>query len=149
MESIKDLDVQSINQIIKTTQMFKKMNTRNDFFKNYIFGLLFFEPSTRTCLSFESAIHRLGGKIIKYHPEYSSEKKGESLQDTIRTIDSYVDVFIITPSLISAPGLTAALAMTQVPIPKELNLLMVDLGCIKLTILILYFLSHSILSLLV
>jgi aspartate carbamoyltransferase catalytic subunit len=99
MESIKDLDIQSINQIIKIAQNFKKINTSinttNDFFKNYIFGLLFFEPSTRTCLSFESAIHRLGGKIIKYQPEYSSEKKGESLQDTIRTIDSYVDVFII------------------------------------------------------
>lgn len=93
MDSIKN--VKNVNDIINTARDFKKCNTRETILEKSIFGLLFFEPSTRTCLSFESAIHRLGGKIIKYNSEYSSEKKGESLEDTIKTLNHYVDVFII------------------------------------------------------
>tara|TARA_B100001093_G_scaffold80126_1_gene71530 strand:- start:25242 stop:26111 length:870 start_codon:yes stop_codon:yes gene_type:complete len=93
MDSIKS--VKNVNDIINTARDFKRCNTRETILQNSIFGLLFFEPSTRTCLSFESAIHRLGGKIIKYNSEYSSEKKGESLEDTIKTLNFYVDVFII------------------------------------------------------
>ena len=95
MDSIKALEMQHIEDIMKTTKDIKNGDMKCKLLKNTIFGLLFFEPSTRTCLSFESAIHRLGGKIIKYNTEYSSEKKGESLEDTIKTIDSYVAVFII------------------------------------------------------
>lgn len=95
MESIKETSVDFTNKILNTATQFKKEDVRTDLLKNKIFGLLFFEPSTRTCLSFESAIHRLGGKVIKYNSDYSSEKKGESLEDTIRTLESYVDVFII------------------------------------------------------
>lgn len=96
MESIKDMGSLNIFKIFNTAKKFKNdKNAGNDLLKNYIFGLLFFEPSTRTCLSFESAIYRLGGKVIKYNSDYSSEKKGESLEDTIKTIESYVDVFII------------------------------------------------------
>ena len=93
MDSIKN--VKNINDIMNTARDFKRCNTRETILQNSIFGLLFFEPSTRTCLSFESAIHRLGGKIIKYNSDYSSEKKGESLEDTIKTLNYYVDVFII------------------------------------------------------
>lgn len=46
-------------------------------------------------MSFESAIHRLGGKIISYNPMTSSQKKGETLEDTIRMMDNYVDVMIV------------------------------------------------------
>ena len=96
MESIKDIGNINIFNIFNIAKKFKNdKNASNDLLKNYIFGLLFFEPSTRTCLSFESAIYRLGGKVIKYNSDYSSEKKGESLEDTIKTIESYVDVFII------------------------------------------------------
>tara|TARA_Y100000992_G_scaffold253395_1_gene185986 strand:+ start:1709 stop:2599 length:891 start_codon:yes stop_codon:yes gene_type:complete len=95
MESIKNLDKKAIFKIIEKANFFKKNNVRNSSLQNTIVGLLFFEPSTRTCLSFESAIHRLGGKIIKYNYEYSSQKKGESLEDTIRTIETYVDIFVI------------------------------------------------------
>ena len=95
MESIKNIKKDTIFKILKDASEFKKKNLKSKMLEDKIFGLLFFEPSTRTCLSFESAIHRLGGKIIKYNSIYSSERKGESLEDTIRTIDSYVDVFII------------------------------------------------------
>lgn len=95
MDSIKTLEMQHIEEIMKTTKDIKNGDMKYKLLKNTIFGLLFFEPSTRTCLSFESAIHRLGCKIIKYNSEYSSEKKGETLEDTIKTLNHYVDVFII------------------------------------------------------
>lgn len=95
MEFISDLSKDEILQLIERAKNLKMRDERNLKCENKIFGLLFFEPSTRTCLSFESAIYRMGGKIIKYNKDYSSEKKGETLEDTIRTIDNYVDIFII------------------------------------------------------
>jgi aspartate carbamoyltransferase catalytic subunit len=59
-------------------------------------ALLFFEPSTRTVFSFDTAIKRLNGKsLIMLGAEGSSVKKGETFADTIRTISQYVDIFII------------------------------------------------------
>ncbi len=56
----------------------------------------FFEPSTRTRLSFESAMHRLGGRVIGFSDAVStSQAKGETLHDTIHVIDSYADVIVI------------------------------------------------------
>ena len=95
MISIKNLDKNLIKQILLESKVYKEKDFRCDYLNDKIFGLLFFEPSTRTCLSFESAIYRLGGKVIKFNYDNSSKKKGESLEDTIRTIDSYVDVLII------------------------------------------------------
>ena len=61
-----------------------------------LLGTLFFEPSTRTRLSFEAAMSRLGGKIIGFsEPNSSSVSKGESLADTIRTVDAYVDAIVM------------------------------------------------------
>jgi aspartate carbamoyltransferase catalytic subunit len=56
-------------------------------------GALFFEPSTRTRLSFESAMHRLGGGVTGFaDPGVSSVKKGETMEDTIKTVENYVDI---------------------------------------------------------
>jgi aspartate carbamoyltransferase catalytic subunit len=59
----------------------------------YVMGALFFEPSTRTRLSFETAMQRLGGSVVGFAEAGStSVKKGETLEDTIRTVDQYVDI---------------------------------------------------------
>jgi aspartate carbamoyltransferase catalytic subunit len=65
--------------------------------KGYIMSTLFYEPSTRTRLSFESAMARLGGTIISTESagEYSSAAKGETLEDTIRTVEGYADVIVL------------------------------------------------------
>jgi len=64
-----------------------------DLLDGYVMGALFFEPSTRTRLSFETAMHRLGGSVVGFAEAGStSAKKGESLEDTIRTVDQYVDI---------------------------------------------------------
>lgn len=63
---------------------------------NKIMGTLFLEPSTRTRLSFESAMKRLGGEVIQIDsPEGTSIEKGESFLDTIRTMGQYVDILVI------------------------------------------------------
>jgi aspartate carbamoyltransferase catalytic subunit len=59
----------------------------------YVMGALFFEPSTRTRLSFETAMQRLGGSVVGFaEAGATSVKKGETLEDTIRTVDQYVDI---------------------------------------------------------
>ncbi len=61
-----------------------------------LLGLLFFEPSTRTKMSFTAAIKRLGGDIVDMGPvEYSSVKKGESLADTVRVVEGYADALVL------------------------------------------------------
>ena len=61
-----------------------------------LLALAFYEPSTRTKMSFETAIKRLGGDVIDMGPvEYSSVKKGESLADTVRVIEGYADAIAL------------------------------------------------------
>ena len=56
--------------------------------KDKAVALLFFEPSTRTCLSFERAVQKLGGHVLSFNPNTSSTKKGETLLDTLQTIEA-------------------------------------------------------------
>ena len=72
--------------------------------ERHVMGTLFFEPSTRTRLSFETAMHRLGGSVVGFSSAgTSSSAKGESLVDTVRTVDQYVDVIVMRhPQLGSA-----------------------------------------------
>ena len=72
----------------------KKSIVRNEY-NNKIIVLAFFEPSTRTSLSFESAMYKLGGKVISFNADTSSIEKGEGFEDTIRTLSSYGDIMII------------------------------------------------------
>jgi len=76
-----------------------------------VLSSLFFEPSTRTRLSFETAMNRLGGRVIGFaDPSGTSQKKGESLADTIRMADSYSDVIVIRHHQEGAARLAAEFA---------------------------------------
>ncbi len=67
-----------------------------DLLKGHILANLFYEPSTRTSSSFIAAMERLGGSVIPIHGvQYSSVSKGESLPDTIRTLECYADVIVL------------------------------------------------------
>jgi len=67
-----------------------------DLLKGRLLVNLFYEPSTRTASSFAAAMHRLGGKVLQISEvHYSSVAKGESLQDTVRTLESYADAVVL------------------------------------------------------
>ncbi|MED6218340.1 Aspartate carbamoyltransferase 1, chloroplastic, variant 2 [Stylosanthes scabra] len=70
---------------------------RSQILKGYLMATLFYEPSTRTRLSFESAMKRLGGEVLTTENarEFSSAAKGETLEDTIRTVEGYSDIIVM------------------------------------------------------
>ena len=84
--------------------------------KNKVVAVMFFEPSTRTRMSFEAAIQRLGGKMIvtENGKDNSSAKKGETLEDTIRVLDKYADAIVMRHSRDDAA--IAADKVSRVPI---------------------------------
>lgn len=93
--SIRDLSLTEINLILKLAKKFKK-NPPKKYLLNKIIAHCFFEPSTRTRLSFETATLRLGGQVIGFsNSENISTKKGENLSDTIKTISCYADLIVI------------------------------------------------------
>ena len=80
----------------KATEMEPIALRGSEALKGKILATLFFEPSTRTRLSFESAMLRLGGGVIGFaEPKVSSVAKGESLHDTIKTVENYSDAIVI------------------------------------------------------
>ena len=85
-------------------------------YHNRIMATLFYEPSTRTRFSFETAMHRLGGRVISTEnaAEFSSVSKGETLEDTIRTMNGYADVIVLRHSEVGAAKRAAA--VSQVPV---------------------------------
>jgi len=116
--SIKDFSKKEINYILNYSKKmipYAKGEKFNDILKGKVLSTLFFEPSTRTRLSFESAMNRLGGKVIGFaDPGATSQKKGESLADTIRMADSYSDIIVIRHPQEGAARLAAEFA--EVPI---------------------------------
>ena len=89
------LDKQTIFSLFKKADELERFNEK--ILSKKILATLFYEPSTRTRLSFESAMIKLGGNVISTEnaKEFSSAVKGESLEDTIRIVSSYVDVIVI------------------------------------------------------
>ncbi len=93
--SINDYSKDEILDILNIAKEFEA-NPRQKILENHVIASLFFEPSTRTRLSFESAIMQLGGKVIGFTDASSSSvKKGESLRDTIETISLYSDLIVM------------------------------------------------------
>jgi aspartate carbamoyltransferase catalytic subunit len=95
-----------IDAIIKTAEEFERaLKSRGSLvlLKGKILATLFFEPSTRTRLSFETAMQRLGGGVIGLGSvESSSVKKGETLSDTVRTVSQYADAIVIRHPLLGS-----------------------------------------------
>jgi len=93
--SINDYTKEQQIHVLDIAEDFEK-NPRQRLLENYVVATLFFEPSTRTRLSFESAASYLGGKIIGFSDTSStSVQKGESLRDTIKTVACYSDVIVM------------------------------------------------------
>lgn len=93
--SIDDLSTDEILSILDKAAGFEKQPVSN-LLAGKVVATLFFEPSTRTRLSFESAINRLGGKIVGFTDSSSSSvSKGETLYDTIRMVNSYCDLIVM------------------------------------------------------
>jgi aspartate carbamoyltransferase catalytic subunit len=93
--SITDYSKEEIFKILDLAAEFEK-NPNQNLLDNKVVATLFFEPSTRTRLSFESAISRLGGKYIGFTDASSSSvSKGESLKDTIMTVANYSDLIVM------------------------------------------------------
>lgn len=87
----------------------------SDMLHGKILGTLFFEPSTRTRLSFEAAINKLGGTAIGFaEPKVAAIKKGENLADTIRVVENYVDVLVLRHPLEGAARLASEFAKVPV-----------------------------------
>ncbi len=93
--SITDFTKEDYLKIMELSQKFEA-NPSQSLLKGKVIATLFFEPSTRTRLSFETAINRLGGKIIGFSDSNSSSvSKGETLHDTIKMVSNYADMIIM------------------------------------------------------
>ncbi len=93
--SINDYSKKEILEILELAKYFEE-NQNKKFFEGKVIATLFFEPSTRTRLSFESAINRMGGRILGFTDANSSSvSKGESLKDTIKTVSKYSDLIVM------------------------------------------------------
>jgi len=93
--SITDYSKEQILRIIELAGDFEK-NPIQRIFSGGVVATLFFEPSTRTRLSFESAVNRMGGRVIGFSDSSStSVTKGETLKDTIRTVSNYSDLIVM------------------------------------------------------
>jgi aspartate carbamoyltransferase catalytic subunit len=123
--SINDLTNKEIETVFEVAQGFLKeladdhvsyrIGRSTDLASKFILASLFYEPSTRTRLSFESAMLRLGGaNITSADPAVSSAAKGESLADTIRVISNYADIVVIRHPRDGAARLASEYA--QVPV---------------------------------
>ncbi|MDE7467850.1 MAG: aspartate carbamoyltransferase, partial [Muribaculaceae bacterium] len=93
--SIEDISKEEILDLLERARYFEQ-HPNSKILDGKVAATLFFEPSTRTRLSFETAVNRLGGRIIGFSdPGTSSSVKGETLKDTIKMVSNYADIIIM------------------------------------------------------
>jgi len=93
--SIDDLSREQILNLLETARYFEE-HPNHKILDGKVVATLFFEPSTRTRLSFETAVNRLGGRVIGFSDAATtSSSKGETLKDTIKMVSNYVDLIIM------------------------------------------------------
>lgn len=107
--SIKDFSKAELERIMSVSDLMEPLSREgSDILKGKIMATLFFEPSTRTRISFESAMLRLGGNYIGFaEPKLTSVEKGENLADTVRVIENYADLIILRHPLEGAARLAS------------------------------------------
>ena len=112
--TIADLTREKILYMIEMAQEFEKHPNR-EILKGKVVATLFFEPSTRTRLSFETAANRLGARVIGFaDPKITSGTKGETLKDTISMVANYADVIVMRHFIEGAAQYASE--VTEVPI---------------------------------
>ena len=107
--NITDLSLEEIDELIATAEdIIANPVKYQDACNHKLLAALFFEPSTRTRLSFEAAMHRLGGSVIGFSEAGSSSTaKGESLSDTVQTVGCYADIIVMRHPKEGAPVVAA------------------------------------------
>ena len=112
--SISDLSREEILSLLETARKFEQ-NPNRRLLEGKVVATLFFEPSTRTRLSFETAVNRLGGRVIGFSDaSNTSTSKGETLKDTIKMVSNYADLSVMRPVLEGAA--LYATEVTDVPV---------------------------------
>jgi aspartate carbamoyltransferase catalytic subunit len=112
--SIRDMDSEALLEIIETSSKVKAGEYQGCL-KGKVVSTIFYEPSTRTRFSFESAMKYMGGEAIGFAgTEYTSVTKGESLVDTIKTISGYCDVIVIRHPIEGTARLASEVATVPV-----------------------------------
>lgn len=114
--SIKDFSREDIDWLLTKTDAIESLaRTGSDMLRGKLMATLFYEPSTRTRLSFESAMIRLGGNALGFaESRVASVEKGENLADTVRTVENYADILVIRHPLEGAARLAADFASIPV-----------------------------------
>ena len=116
--SVSQFDREKLDYIFKVAHEMRVMVERfgsADLLQGKILANLFYEPSTRTSSSFMAAMLRLGGQVIPINNvQYSSVTKGESLPDTVRTLESYSDIIVIRHPEVGAAATAAHYASKPV-----------------------------------
>ncbi len=116
--SIRDFSKQQISLVLKKAKQmvpYSNGEKKTKALEGKILGTLFYEPSTRTRLSFEAAMLRLGGAVMGFSsPMGTSIEKGENLSDTIRVTEKYADILVIRHPLEGAARLAADLSTKPV-----------------------------------
>lgn len=108
--SIQDFTKDEILHVLEVAREFEA-NREQNFLAGKVIACLFFEPSTRTRLSFEAAVNRLGARVIGFPDnKNTSQKKGETLEDTIKIVSNYVDMIIMRHPVEGAADIAASVA---------------------------------------
>ena len=112
--SVQDLTKEEILHILDVAREFEE-NREQSFLSGKVVACLFFEPSTRTRLSFEAAINRLGARVIGFPDNRNtSQTKGETLEDTIKIVSNYVDMIVMRHPKAGAADIAASVASVPV-----------------------------------
>lgn len=111
--SIRDFSKDEILHVLEIAKEFEQNHEQN-FLAGKVIACLFFEPSTRTRLSFEAAVNRLGARVIGFpDSRNTSVSKGETLEDTIKIVSNYVDMIVMRHPVEGAAAIAAGIS----PVP--------------------------------